>query len=135
MQTDRFRRPDDPALAIFIMRTSEDGSHTGIMFRFNGVLFIQGLLWHERFRSREADEIPHLVMLALEPEQEHDVRMRCELIHRRRNDQQRPYRTPYAFKYSNKNTINAATGELQLVDGVGMSCSTFVLAVFQSVGI
>src|SRR4051812_49010366 len=107
MQTDRFRRPDDPTLAIFIMRTPQEGSHTGILFRFNGVLLIQDLLWHQKFRSKQAEEIPHFVMLALEPEQEHDVRMRCELIHRRRREQPQTYRTPYAFRYSNKNTINA----------------------------
>jgi hypothetical protein len=64
MQTDRFRRPSDPSLAIFIIRT-EDGSHTGILFRFNGVLIIQDQLWHERFRSSLCRELPHFVMVML----------------------------------------------------------------------
>jgi hypothetical protein len=135
MHTDRFHRPDDPALAIFIMRTPEEGSHTGILFRMKGVLIIQDLLWHEKFRSKPADEMPHFVKLSLEPEQEHDVRMRCELIHQRRNDRSKTYHTPYAFRYSNKNSINPGTGEIEFNDGIGVSCSTFVLAVFQSVGI
>jgi hypothetical protein len=136
MQTDRFHRPSDPALAIFIMRT-DDGSHTGILFRLQGSLIIQDLLWHERFRSELCRRLPHFVIMRLEPEQEHDVRMVCRLIHERQNsrDPAKEYRIPYAFKYSNKNGINRATGEVQLVDGLGMSCSTFVLAVFQSVGI
>jgi len=136
MQTDRFRRPDDPALAIFIMRTGE-GTHTGILFRFNGVLIIQDLLWHERLRSSSCRELPHFVMLGLEPEQEHDVRMMCQLIHERQNsgDPLKEYQIPYSFRYTNKAHINRATGEVYLVDGLGMSCSTFVLAVFQSVGI
>lgn len=136
MQTDRFRRPTDPALAIFIMRTG-DGSHTGILFRMNGVLIIQDPLWHERFRSSPCDDIPHFVMLRLEPEEEHDVRVMCQVIHARRNNRilDSAYCIPYAFRQSNKNIINRATGEVELVDGVGMSCSTFVLAVFQSVGI
>ncbi len=40
MQIDRFRRPNDPALGIFIMRT-EDDTHTGILHRMRGVLIIQ----------------------------------------------------------------------------------------------
>src|SRR5262249_36648337 len=114
-----------------------DGSHTGILFRANGILFIQDLLWHERFRSSRCREVPHFVILRLEPEVEHDVRTMCQLIHDRKNsrDPSKEYQIPYAFRYSNKNHINRATGELQLVDGLGMSCSTFVLAVFQSVDV
>ncbi len=136
MHTDRFHRPSDPALAIFIMRTP-DGSHTGILFRMRGVLIIQDNLWHERFRSSPCRELPHFVMLALEPEEEHDVRMMCQLIHERHSngDPAREYRIPYAFRYTSKTRINPATGEMQLEDGLGLSCSTFVLAVFQSVEI
>jgi hypothetical protein len=48
MQTDRFHRPtdavdrpDNPALAIFVMRTLDGGSHTGILFRMRGTLVIR----------------------------------------------------------------------------------------------
>ena len=136
MQTDRFRRPTDPALAIFIMRT-DDGSHTGLLVRMNGLLMNQDVLWHEKFRSSPCRQLPHFVTPALEPEEIHDVRMMCQLIHERQNsrDPSKEYRIPYAFRYTNKARINRATGEVQLVDGLGMSCSTFVLAVFQSVEI
>jgi hypothetical protein len=136
MLTDRFRRPSDPTLAIFIVRTI-DGSHTGILFRVNGVLIIQDLQWHERFRSEPCRRLPHFVTLGLEPEEQHDVRNMCQLIHERQNskDPSKEYRIPYAFRYTNKANINRATGEVQLVDGLGMTCSTFVLAVFQSVEI
>lgn len=136
MQTDRFRRPSDPPLAIFIMRT-EDGTHTGLLFRFNDVLIIQDQLWHERFRSSHCGKLPHFVVVMLEPEQEHDVRMMCQTIHKRQSggDPSRRYQIPYAFRYTNKTHINQGTGEVNLEDGAGMSCSTYVLAVFQSVGI
>jgi hypothetical protein len=134
MQTDRFRRPDDPALAIFIQRTP-DGSHTGILFRMNGVLIIQDLRWHEMFRSELCRHMPHFVMLGLEPEEEHNIRAMCRLIHERQNsrDPSREYRIPYAFRHGNNNRCNRNTGELMLVDGIGLTCSTFVLTIFQSV--
>jgi hypothetical protein len=134
MQTDRFRRPTDPALAIFIMRT-EDGTHTGILFRMNGVLLIQDVMWHELFRSAQCPpKVPHFVMLALEPEQEHRVRMMCQLIHDRQNsrDSSSEYKIPYAFRLGN-DRFNAKTAEFKLEDGLGLSCSTFVLIVFDSV--
>ena len=135
MQTNRFRRPSDPSLdlslAIFIRRT-EDGSHTGLLFRFNGSLIIQDQLWHERFRSSLCRNRPHFVMLMLEPEQEHDVRMMCNTIHERESsrDPTKKYKIPYAFRYTNKAHINKGTGEVLLEDGTGMSCSTYVLAIF-----
>src|SRR5437879_5070363 len=102
MHKDRFRRPTEPALAIFIKRT-EDGSHTGILFRMSGVLVIQDLLWHEMFRSSLCNEIPHFVMLSLEPEEEHDVRAMCQVIHMRHNSviPDSAYRIPYGFRHSN----------------------------------
>src|SRR5271166_6001203 len=100
MQTDRFRRPSDPALAIFIMRT-EDGTHTGVLFRMNGVLIIQDVQWHEAFRSAPCSRVPHFVILALEPEQEFRVRNMCRLIHERQNSKETEseYKIPYAFRF------------------------------------
>lgn len=63
MQTNRFfgpDDPDDPELAIFIMRTA-DGTHTGILHRMRGVLMIQDVLWHEMFRSAPCHRRPHFV--------------------------------------------------------------------------
>jgi hypothetical protein len=42
------------------------------------------------------------------------------------------YRIPYAFRHGNNTCFNQA-GELMLSDGLGLTCSTFVLTVFQSV--
>ncbi len=135
MQIDRFRRPTDPELAIFIMRT-EDGTHTGILFRVNGVLFIQDVMWHERFRSAPCPpgKVPHFVTLALEPEQEHRVRMMCHLIHDRQNGRgsSSEYKIPYAFRFGN-DRFDLQTAEFRLEDGLGLSCSTFVLTLFNSV--
>jgi hypothetical protein len=63
--------------------------------------------------------------------------MMCQTIHERQNsrDPSKGYKIPYAFRYTNRAYINQGTGEVNLEDGTGMSCSTYVLAVFQSVGI
>ncbi len=136
MQTDRFRRPDDPNLAIFIMRT-DDGTHTGILHRMRGVLIIQDVLWHEMFRSELCRRLPCFVVLALEAEEEHDVRGMCRLIHDRHNSgaQSTAYRIPYAFRHGHNDRFNAANGELMLSDGLGLTCSTFVLTAFESAGV
>jgi hypothetical protein len=134
MHTDRFRCSGDPNLAIFIMRT-DDGTHTGILHRMRDVLMMQDLQWHERFRSQPCNRPSHFVVLALEAEEEHDVRAMCRLIHDRHNsgDPSSAYRMPYAFRHGNNNRFNSSTGELMLADGLGLTCSTFVLTVFESV--
>ncbi len=135
MHTDRFRLPSDqaPDLALFIMRTY-DGTHTGILHRMRGRLIIQDMLWHKMFRSAPCRRSPHFVVLHLEAEEENDVRGMCRLIHDRQNDsdQASAYRIPYAFRHGNNDRFNASNGELMLVDGLGLTCSTFVLSVFES---
>src|SRR5262249_1482911 len=70
-----------------------------------------------------------------EAEEEHDVRTMCRLIHDRHSggNSSTAYRIPYAFRHGNNDRFNAQTGELMLVDGLGLTCSTFVLTVFESV--
>ncbi len=140
MHTERFNNPNDPNLAIFIMRTG-DGTHTGILHQMRGELIIQDMQWHELFRSKSCSRAPDFVSFALEPEEEHRVRGMCRLIHDRQNSQDpsKKYRIPYAFRHGNNNCFDRdpgeAAGDLMLVDGLGLTCSTFVLTVFQSVAV
>jgi hypothetical protein len=57
----------------------------------------------------------------------------CRLIHDRRHGSAE-HRIPYAFRHGNNARFNQA-GELMLADGLGLTCSTFVLTLFQSVGV
>jgi hypothetical protein len=132
MRVDRFHDPA-PQLAIFIMRT-ENGTHTGILYRSSGVLFIMDLQWHEMLRCEPCHKPHHFVVPVLEEEEIDGIVGMCRLIHRRHNVEQR-YRIPYAFQPGNNTRFNLQTGELMLGDGLGLSCSTFVLAVFESVGV
>ncbi len=121
-----------PALAIFIMRT-DGGAHTGIIHRNRGTLWVLDLCWHERLRSSPCDRDYACVIPDLEPEEINDVTGMCRLLDRRH--QQRGvtggFLIPYAFRHNNARFSNV-TGELMLGSGVGLSCSTFVMAVFES---
>lgn len=138
MHVERFHLPHDPVpvLALFIMPTN-GGTHTGILHRIKGDLFIQDMLWHERFRSRPCREHYNFVVPALEDEEINDVTGMCRLIHLRHNsaDPTQKYKIPYAFRYGNNVRLNPQTAELMLGDGLGLTCSTFVLTVFESVNI
>jgi hypothetical protein len=129
MHTDRFCPPSDPSLAVFIRR-----SGTGILYRMRGSLFIQDMQWHERFRNAPCSRKPHFIEFALEEEVENDVRAICRLIHDRHlgRNASEEYRIPYAFRHGGNTRFNRA-GELMLSDGLGLTCSTFVMTVFQSV--
>lgn len=138
MDVERFHSPHDavPVLALFIMPTN-GGTHTGILHRIKGDLFIQDMQWHERFRSVPCRERYYFVVPALEEEEINDVTGMCRLIHGRHNsiDPTQKYRIPYAFRYRNNVRFNVQTAELMLGDGLGLTCSTFVLTVFESVNI
>src|SRR5437870_1694103 len=116
-----------PALAIFIMRTY-GGTHTGLLHRNRG-----DLCWHERLRRSLCRSDCACVIPDLEPEEVNDVTGMCRLIDRRHRvrDGGGPLVIPSALRYNNTR-FSAVTGELMLGDGVGLSCSTFVMTVFES---
>jgi hypothetical protein len=136
MHIERFDPGPVPALALFVMRT-EDGTHAGILHRAGGTLFVQDVLWHERFRSAPCPEpCPyHFVVPALELEELNDITAMCRLIHNRYHGAgpgRRPG-IPYAFRRGTDTRFNREDGELTLGDGLGLTCSTFILTVFESV--
>jgi hypothetical protein len=136
MRGERFHFPGQnvPEIAIFVMRT-DDGMHTGILHRSHGTLFVLDLLWHRRLRSGPCQRVEACVIPDLDPDEINDVTAMCRLIHARHHDPDpsRRYSIPYAFRHGKNDRFNNRTGELMLVDGLGLTCSTFVLTVFESV--
>jgi hypothetical protein len=121
------------ALAIFYLRRPGI-THTGILHRTKGQLFILDLKWHEMLRSEPCvDDIP-CVVPDLEPEEINDVTGICRLIHQRHIERlvDGGFKIPTAFRLGNNTRFSALTGDLMLGDGLGLTCSTFVLAVFES---
>lgn len=115
-----------PELAILIMFT-EDGTHTGLLYRFQGRLFVLDLMWHERLRVRPTDGDYPCVIPDLLPEEMNDATVVCELIVNRKQLQ----RLPYGFGQPNNAQVNS-DGELVWGNGAGLTCSTFVLALFDA---
>jgi len=120
-------------LAVFIMRT-DNGTHTGVLHRDRGTLFVLDLLWHEALRSRPCRDEFACVVPNIDEDAKNDVAALCRLINTRQQnpDPTRRYLIPYAFRFGNNVRFNIQSGELMLGDGLGLTCSTFVLAVFES---
>jgi hypothetical protein len=118
-------------LAVFIM-VHPEGTHTGIVHRNRQDLFTLDLMWHERLRSELLRDDYPCVVPNLEPEEANDVMGMCRLIEAR-NRNPNPQRIPYAVGPSSSHF--SRDGELILGDGLGLTCSTFVLTVFESAAV
>ena len=134
MNTSRFHGTSKnvPILAVFIMIHPE-GTHTGIIHRNRGTLFTLDLMWHELLRSDVLDKDYPCVVPELEPEEENDVTGMCRLI-AARTRVPNPQKIPYALGPPHNSRFNR-DGELILGDGIGLTCSTFVLTVFESAAV
>ena len=109
------------------------GTHTGIIHRNRGTLFTLDLMWHELLRSDVLDKDYACVVPKLEPEEENDVTGMCRLIEAQTRVAS-PQKIPYAVGPPRNSRFNR-DGELILGDGIGLTCSTFVLTVFESAAV
>lgn len=115
------------ALAIFIMPTN-GGMHVGILHRNRDILRMLDLCWHECLRAADCDRDYACTLPALEFEEINDITAMCRLIEQRHQE----HSIPYALGYHRSTGFSNQTGELILSDGLGLTCSTFVLKVFES---
>ena len=136
MRIELLRYPGDEVgeLAILIVITG-DGTHTGLLYRFGNRLYLLDQCWHECFRVDSFDVNTFkrrygCVMPDLLPEEINDVVATCELIVDR-SIRKGPQRLPYGFGLPEGGEVNR-DGELIWGGGVGLTCSTFVLAVFEA---
>jgi hypothetical protein len=134
MHNERFRlsTTEAPDLAIFIIRTP-DGTHTGILHKIEGSLYILDQCWHKRLLSQPFTKIyPHVVP-RLEFEEISDVTALCRLIDRRHREQWATggLKIPFAFRIQDQH-FGVQTGKPELGIGLGLSCSMFVLKIFES---
>jgi hypothetical protein len=126
-------------LAIRIMRVSSGGTHAGLLYRFQGELFLLDLRWHENFGVEKVGvggrATPlYCVIPNFLPEEMNDATTTCELIVDRKFRGLGPQRLPYGFGMP-QNAQVTDEGELIWGGGVGLTCSTFVLAVFEAAAI
>ena len=115
------------------------GTHTGIIYRGEDErlyqLDLQGnrLLSNTVWSGRYVHVIPNTDDDAID-----NIASLCRIISRRseqRRQRGQPGEILYAMKVDAASRFNAATGELHLGEGVGLTCSTFVLIVFLSAGV
>jgi hypothetical protein len=118
-------------LAVLILRGGDGGTHTGILHRMGDRLFLLDLCWHLTLRS-----VPHhyefaCVVPAFLPEEVNDITALCRLIGAKH---QAGMQIPYALALHPATHFDE-TGGLVLGEGLGLTCSTFVLKVFASAGV
>jgi len=127
----KFSGHDVPELAILITRTRDGGTHTGILCRYQGQLHVIHQAWHEMLKiAPDSGNFPCVIPNLL-PEEMNDVTANCRLLILRRMQGKPRQRLPYGFSQPQTPRIDA-DGEVILGGGAGLTCSTFVLAVFEA---
>ena len=116
--------------AIAVLCTGDaDQRHTGILHRVAGTLRVLDLQWHHRLRN---DPPPAAFVWVCPPLAEEDadsLAAFCRLLWTRHEREQG---IPYALRFEST-CFDRATGALLLGGGaLGLTCATFVLAVFHS---
>lgn len=129
---------DQPLKAAAVMcRTEHGGLHTGVLYRESeSESAVLHLAWEDRLEIKwEGHNGPWDRLWAaprVEPERLMAIAGRCRQI--RKRVQKRGGKMRYAMRFSQSTFSH--TGELLLGEGAkGLTCSTFVLAVFNSMGI
>lgn len=120
---------DGVNLAILI-RKFAFGTHTGIIHRMENTLCELDLRFHEDLNSEELRKQRFCVVPLVEPEEMDDVRAVCRQIARRQREH--GYRIPYAFGAGDGCYFDPKDGSFVLGEGFGLTCSSFVLKVFEA---
>ena len=129
---------DVPHIAVGICHTGES-THTGIVHRDpdGAVRFLhQGFHYCTRNEPvgdsvAEFNGLFLFVVPNLEADRARNVAGLCRLIARRLTDNNLPG-FPYSLRLDDEARFDEHTGLLALANGVGLSCSTFVILVFRS---
>jgi len=126
------------SFGVFLKRYRADGRHTGIVYRdADGRACLLHLAWHELLKFELAnlaffaDGSGGWVTLPLPDERVDAIAEFCDLV----AEANRSGRIPYAFN-SPGSRFDPAAGTLQLGEGeLGLTCSTFVVALLRSAGV
>lgn len=130
----REKSPCSSMLAIFIQPMGGSNTHTGILYRTKkdaNTTYILDLRWHHILRSEVATETYCHVVIELTNRDLFSVLMMCRRIHNK--NKKGKIRIPYAFLHDSARFTN--DGDIALGNDLGLTCSTFVLTVFESAGV
>lgn len=131
MLKDRFGiSTEKMTLAILIRRLPGGGTHTGIIHQSGGTLYELDLQWHNRLNASAMMEHQPCTEPLAEPEAIDSVRAICRLIMRRREEGGNCI--PYAIGPGDGSFFDPQDGTYVLGSGLGLTCSSFVLKVFEA---
>lgn len=127
-------------MAAVVIQATDIGFHSAILYRMSDdepTFSLFHVKWHKRlgYEGGWPIDSPGLwvVPQALDDHLQ-TVAMLCRGIARRIRSGL-PLRIPYSLRYDPKVRFRHPNGELELGDESGLSCATFVLAMFASAGI
>jgi hypothetical protein len=119
-------------IAAVAIKTAREGQlHVGIAFRESEeVCALLHLPWHRRPLRGQLDTTFFWVQHSIDPLRLYAILAFCDLVHQRN-----PGGVPYGFDAPN-DCFDRQTGQSLLgPSGRGLTCATFVLAIYQAVGI
>ncbi|MBK8806609.1 MAG: hypothetical protein IPO21_08175 [Bacteroidales bacterium] len=121
-------------ISILVGQSGEDQLHCGIVYRFNGKFNAIHLAWHF-YLAHEEGYVKNLTGYLFLKSSIHEIRQNsiaamCRRILKRQDEQKIPYGLLYTGgNFTREGVLNLDTQES------GLTCATFVMAVFKSCGI
>jgi hypothetical protein len=127
------RLGDGQTVGIVVARTSRNNMHSGIAYKWRGKDFIYHQRWHGITRCEDFDKAVielggTTMVVAMQIRRDRQMAIAGFLD----NLNKKNPLFPYSLKYDPKARIDTNIGVL-FTNGIGLSCVTFVLAVFLSV--
>ncbi len=128
-----------PLLAVALCRTNPVQFHCGVLFEAEDAHRLLHLAFHHDLRNERWDGVGAQYnywwfATDLSPEAQAAVAAACELIVERYLHKVPAHRIPYGVLYRGA-SFDPGSGELDLCGANGLTCATFVFAMFASCGI
>lgn len=124
------------ALGISQPKAEEDQRHIGLLYRdedAEGGITMLDLAWHHRLRSNPPQPGHLWVEPAVPPELAPAFQQLCKVVANKYGGR-KPRSIAYALRYET-GSFDPASGEFLNATGHGLTCATFVLAMFASYGV
>lgn len=122
----------DINLAAVALLANDIGYHLGVIYRNNGATTTKviHLAWHHRLKDEPTTEVWAWVPSDIDTDRLADAAALCRLI--ARNPAKK--KAPYGFEFGDSG-IDAKGAVFIGGSSVGLTCATFVLALFRRIGI
>jgi hypothetical protein len=128
-----------PIVALALCRTEPGQLHVGVLYEDAAESHrLLDLAWHHRLRTNPWADVKNCgywwFATGLPIEVQVQIAEVCDVVAEKYRGRWPACRIPYAVLYRN-GYFDPNNGELVLTGGVGLTCATFVLAIFASRGV